>query len=49
MIEMLLRKQQQSLDELSAEYYGSIADRLVDAALDGDFQAIQEIAEEVDE
>ena len=49
MIEMLLRKQQQSLDELSAEHYGSIADRLVDAALDGDFRAIQEIVEEVDE
>ena len=48
MIDAILRKQQQSLDELSAEHYGSIADRLVDAALDGDFRAIQEIVEAID-
>ena len=49
MIDRLLRKQQQSLDELSADFYGSVADSLVDAALDGDFRAIQEIAEAIDE
>ena len=49
MIDRLLRKQQQSLDELSAEFYDSLADRLVDAALDGDFRAIQKIAEAIDE
>jgi len=49
MIDRLLRKQKQSLDELSAEYYGSTADRLVDAAMDGDFRAIQEMARAIDE
>jgi hypothetical protein len=49
LIDRLLHKQRQSLDELSAEYYGSKADELVDSALDGDFRAIQEIAEAVDE
>ncbi len=49
MIDRTLRKQQQSLDELSAEFHNSVADRLVDAALDGDFRAIQEIARAVDE
>ncbi len=49
MIEKALRKQQQSLDELSSEFYDSMAERLVDAALDGDFRAIQKIAEANDE
>jgi len=49
MIDRLLRKQQQSLDELSANYYGSAAERLVDAALDGDLRAIQEISDTIDE
>ena len=49
MIDRLLRKQQQSLDELSAEYYDAMADRIVAAALDGDFQSIQKIAEAIDE
>jgi len=49
MIDNLLYKQQQSLDELSTEYYDTMADRLVDAAMDGDFRAIKEIAEEIDE
>ena len=49
MIDRLLRKQRQSVDELSAEFYDSMADRLVDAALDGDFRAIQEIARGIDE
>ena len=49
MIDRTLRKQQQSLDELSAEYYDSMAERLVDAALDGDFRAIQKIVDAIDE
>ena len=49
MIARVLRKQQQSLDELSADFYNSMADSLVDAALDGAFRAIQEIAEAIDE
>ena len=49
MIDRVLRKQQQSLDELSADFYNSVADRLVDAALDGDFRAIREIARAIDE
>jgi len=49
MIDRVLRKQQQSLDELSAEVYDSMAERLVDAALDGEFWAIQEIARAIDE
>jgi len=49
MIDKFLRKQQQSLDELSAEYYDAMADRLVAAALDGHFGAIQEIARAIDE
>ena len=49
MIDRTLRKQQQSLDELSADFYESAAERLVDAALDRDFRAIQKIAETIDE
>ncbi len=49
MIDKVLRKQQQSLDELSAGIYDELADRLVDAAMDGDFQAIQKLAEAIDE
>ncbi len=49
MIDRTLRKQQQSLDELSAEIYDSMADRLVDAALDGDFRAIEKIADAIDD
>jgi len=49
MIDRLLRKQQQSLGELSADFYDSAADRLVNAAMDGDFRAIQEIARAIDE
>ena len=49
MIEKALRKQQQSLVELSSEFYDSMAERLVDAALDGNLRAIQEIAEAIDE
>ena len=49
MIDRLLDKQKQSLDEISAEFYDSPADRLVDAALDGDFRAIQKIAKAIDE
>ncbi len=45
MIEAVLRKQQQSLDDLSADFYDSMADSLVDAALDGDIQAIQNLAD----
>ena len=45
----VLRKQRQSVDELSAEFYDSVSDRLVDAALDGDFRAVQEIARAIDE
>ena len=48
-IDRVLRKQQQSLDELSAEFYNAMADSLVDAALDGDFRAIPEIARAFDE
>ncbi len=49
MMDRVLRKQQQSLDELSAEFYDSVAERLVDAALDGDLRAIQEIGSVFDE
>lgn len=49
MIDRLLYKQKQSVDEISAEFYDSVADRLVDAALDGDLRAIQEIARALDE
>jgi hypothetical protein len=49
MIDSTLRKQQQSVDEISAEFHDSMAERLVDAALDGDFRAIQKIAEAIDE
>ena len=48
-IDRLLRKQEQSLDELLAEDYDSLADRLVDAAMDGDLRAIQRIARAIDE
>jgi hypothetical protein len=44
-----LRSQQESLGELSAEFYDSMAERLVDAALDGDLRAIQEIGRAFDE
>ena len=44
-----LHKQQQSLDELSAEFHESMAERLIDAALDGDFRAIRKIAQTIDE
>ncbi len=36
MIARVLRDQQQLLNELSAEFYDSMAERLVDAAFDGD-------------
>ena len=49
MIDRVLRKQQQSLDELLVEDYDALADKVVAAALDGDFRAIQEIARAVDE
>ncbi len=49
MIDRVLRKQQHSLDELSAEFYDSTAERLVDAALDGDLRAILEIGTALDE
>ena len=49
LLDGLLRKQQQSLDDVLADFYGSAADSLVDAALDGDLQAIQEIAQAIDE
>ena len=45
----VLHRNQQSLDELSAEYYDSMADKLVDAAMDGDLRAIQKITEVIDE
>ena len=44
-----LHGNQKSLNELSAEIYDSMADSLIDAALDGDFRAIQEIARAFDE
>jgi len=49
MIDRVLRKQQQSLHELSAEFYDSMAESLINAALDGDFRAIQEIAKAIDD
>ena len=49
MIDRVLRKQQQALDELSIEDYDSMAESLVDAALDGDFRANQEIGRVIDE
>ena len=49
MIARVLRDQNQLLDELSAEFYDSMAERLVDAAFDGDLRAIQEIARAIDE
>ena len=49
MIDRVVRKQQQAVDEISAELYDSMAERLVDAALDGDFRAVQEIARVFDE
>ena len=48
-IDMVLHSNQQSLDDISTEDYDSMADSLVDAALDGDFPAIQEIARVFDE
>jgi len=44
-----LHGNQQALDELSAEDYDAMADKVVDAALDGEFWAIQEIARAIDE
>ena len=44
-----LNKNQEALDELSTEDYDAMADALVAAALDGDFRAIQKIAEAIDE
>ena len=44
MIAKALRDQNQLLDELSAEFYDSMAETVVVAALDGDLRAIQEIA-----
>ena len=44
-----LHKNKKSQDEFSADDYDSMAERLVDAALDGDFRAIQKIAEAIDE
>ena len=49
MIDKVLRKQQQSLDELSAEYYDAMADKAVAAALEGDFRAIEKIADAIDD
>ena len=49
MIDRLLCKQKQSVDELSAEDLDAMADKVVAAALDGDFRAIQEIARAIDE
>ena len=49
MIDRLLRKQQQSLDDVLADFYGSIADSLVDAPLDGDLRAIDQITQAIDE
>ena len=48
MIDRTLRKQQQSLDEISAEFHDSMAERLVDTAMDGDFRANQEIVRAID-
>jgi len=45
----LLRKSQQSLDELSIEDYDSMAETVVAAALDGHHWAIQEIARVIDD
>ena len=44
-----LRKNQQSLDELSIEDYDSMAETVVAAALDGHQWAIQEIARVIDD
>ena len=49
LIDGLLRKQQQSLDELSAEFYDALADQLITAALDGDIRAIQKMTAVIDE
>ena len=49
MIDRVLRKQQQSLEELSAEFYDSMAETVVSAALDGEPWAIQEIGRVIDE
>ena len=49
MIEKALRKQQQSLVELSSEFYDSMAETVVAAALDGHYWAVQEIAEAIDQ
>ena len=44
-----LNRNQQVLDELSTEDYDSMADKVVAAAMDGDFRAIQVIARAIDE
>ena len=44
-----LRRNQEALDELSTEDYDAMADIVVEAALDGDPWAIQEIARAIDE
>jgi len=49
MIDRVLRKQQQAVDEISAELYDSMAENVVAAALNGNPWAIQEIARALDE
>ena len=44
-----LHKNKKSMDELLVEDYDAMADKVVAAALDGDFRAIQEIARAIDE
>ena len=48
MIDKTLRKQQQSLDELSAENYDSMAETVVTAALSGSIWAAKKIARAID-
>ncbi len=48
-IAKVLRKQQQSLDELLTEDFDSMAETVVAAALDGNSWAIQEIGRMIDE
>ena len=45
----LLHEHEDALEELSTKNYDSMADRLIDAALNGDFRAVQEIARAIDE
>ena len=44
-----LRRNQEALDELSTEDYNAMADSVVEAALDGEPWATQEIARAIDE